>query len=143
MELKQIISKHWMDAEAAPAFARLIRTYLDSHIGAPISSSALFRALGAEFGDYKTLTSHSWAARDAGLLDGYFDKGGKGAFGKPRITWHSKAILAITGNTYRDKILAALDEDARPGMLAYWAEQDAVASKPQSNENEEDWLNQT
>lgn len=138
-------------SESARDMSALIRGFLDTYQGEPLATSRLYMKLGASVEEFKPLANHAYMARMTGSLDGYYTQAeprGKSNFGHGLITWHARKVEAITGDAMRDKMLAALDPDARPAMLEYFAQQDAamldVAQAQQLKQNapdqDEEWL---
>lgn len=159
MTLEQIAKAHWTNKNAIMAFAEIVRRFLDGTDGAPLGTGAMLKGIGAPYELIHPLALKAGTARDAGLLDGYFDRGGKGAFGKPKVTWHRNTIMQAieapaapvqTLEQFRNSVRARMAHDPR-GMAEQeqlWADQDAraldVAEAQQLKQNapsdDEKWL---
>lgn len=139
MTVQEIAATYWTSKSARRAIRSIValtQEHLNSLApGVTLTTSALIRALGGTTEHIKSVASHLTTARADGLLDRYFDRGKKGAFGKESVIWHKQREMTNDervaifkrdlGEDYRKPLTP--EEDAAADSARARAEREAAA----------------
>jgi len=106
MNINEIAAAYWTNGQAVRELAERAKDILDElQAGAkPIGSTKLQMALMPHADDkqIKSILNKLQLARDKGFMDGYFDRGKKGMYGKPSVLWHAKVQHKWTDEERRE-----------------------------------------
>ncbi|MDE2020488.1 MAG: hypothetical protein KGJ13_09155 [Patescibacteria group bacterium] len=81
----------WTEIGAAEAAAAIVEIFFETYTGPqPLGTLKLVRLAAPDLPPncFKGFFNRLQAARDYGMLEGYFDRGRKGPYGAPLVLWH-------------------------------------------------------